>query len=147
MPEEIPPLGCMIETPGAALAADALAEEADFFAIGTNDLIQYSLAVDRRSEALAELYEPGHPGVLRMLQQIVRAAERAGIPVSLCGEMAADPQHLPSLVALGLRELSVQPRAIGTVREVVRGLELGECEQELRKTLQGIADRRIPDPG
>jgi len=140
------PIGIMVEVPAAALAADLLAEEADFFSIGTNDLIQYALAVDRRSEALAELYQPGHPGVLRMLHQIVLAADRAGIPVSLCGEMAADPEQLGSLLGLGLRELSVQPRAIGAVREAVRGLDLSESEAQVRQTLNGVSGRPLRRP-
>ena len=91
MPDKLPPLGIMIETPGAALSADALALEADFFAIGTNDLTAYTLAVDRGESDVAALYDPLHPAVLRLVQFATEAALRMRMPVSVCGEMAADP--------------------------------------------------------
>jgi phosphotransferase system enzyme I (PtsI) len=126
----------MIEVPAAALVADVLAVEADFFSIGTNDLIQFALAVDRGSESLADLYQPSHAGVLRMLQQVVNGARDEGIPVAVCGEMAADPQLVQLLIGLGLRELSVQPRAIGPVREALRELHV---EESKRLTLEALA--------
>jgi phosphotransferase system enzyme I (PtsI) len=129
------PVGIMIEVPAVALAAGSLAAEADFFSIGTNDLIQYALAVDRGSDSLAEMYQPAHPGVLRMLQLIVDGAGDSGIPVSICGEMAADPQWVELLIGLGLRELSVQPRAIGPVREAVRRLSLVRAQRAARVAL------------
>lgn len=92
LPDPLPPLGVMIEVPGAALAADALAHHADFFAIGTNDLTQYTLAIDRSDDSVAHLYNPLHPAVLRLVQFAGEAANRAGIPVSICGEMAGDPR-------------------------------------------------------
>jgi phosphotransferase system enzyme I (PtsI) len=131
------PLGIMIEVPGAALAADSLAREADFFSIGTNDLVQYALAVDRRSDSMADRYQPTHPGVLRMIQYSVEAAREHGIPVSICGEMAADPRLVILLVGLGLRELSVQPRAIAGVREAVRALSLGDARGAAQNALEG----------
>jgi phosphotransferase system enzyme I (PtsI) len=117
------PLGVMIEVPAAALAADRLAREADFFSIGTNDLIQYALAVDRGNDAVAFLYRPEHVGVLRMIRAVVEHAQRHAIPVALCGEMAGDPTAVELLVGLGLRELSMQPRAIAAVRHVVREID------------------------
>jgi phosphotransferase system enzyme I (PtsI) len=130
------PLGIMIEVPAAALAADVLAVEADFFSIGTNDLIQFALAVDRGSESMADLYQPAHAGVLRMLQSVVRGARSQGIPVAVCGEMAADPQLVQLLVGLGLRELSVQPRAIGRVRDAVRMLDVEQAKGLLAEALE-----------
>ncbi len=123
------PLGIMIEVPAAAVAADVLAREVDFLAIGTNDLIQYSLAVDRGNESVSYLYQPLHPGLLRMLQFIVHSAARQGIPVSLCGEMAADPRLTELLVGLGLRELSMQPRALAAVREAVGQLHASSAAE------------------
>jgi phosphotransferase system enzyme I (PtsI) len=130
------PLGIMIEVPAAAMAADLLAQEVDFLSIGTNDLIQYAIAVDRSNEDLTTLYQPFHPGVLRMLKFVVDSGRRHGIPVALCGEMAADPQAVPLLIGLGLRELSVQPRAIGPVRQVVRRTQARQAERLARQALE-----------
>ncbi len=98
IPETLPPLGAMIEVPGAALAADALAAEADFFAIGTNDLIQYTLAIDRSDEQVAHLYNPLHPAVLRLMQFAIEAAIRRRIPISVCGEIAGEPRYAALLL-------------------------------------------------
>src|SRR5207302_1231177 len=117
IPETLPPLGVMIEIPGAALAADALAAEADFFAVGTNDLIQYTLAIDRGDEQVAYLYDPLHPAVLRLIQFAIEAANRARIPISVCGEMAGDPRFTALLIGLGLRELSMAPANIPRVKQ------------------------------
>jgi phosphotransferase system enzyme I (PtsI) len=117
------PLGAMVEVPAAAATADALAEVCDFLSIGTNDLIQYALAVDRGDDAVAHLYRPLHPGVLRMMDFTVRSAAARGIPVSLCGEMAGDPGLAALLVGLGLRELSVEPRVLPAVAEAVRQVD------------------------
>jgi phosphotransferase system enzyme I (PtsI) len=118
-PRSLPAIGVMIEVPSAAITADLLAREADFFSIGTNDLIQYSLAVDRTDARISRLYEPVHPAVLRTIRGIVRAAERRDIPLSLCGEMASDPVMLPVLVGLGLRDFSMSPGAIPVARRVL----------------------------
>ncbi|RPJ75554.1 MAG: phosphoenolpyruvate--protein phosphotransferase [Acidobacteria bacterium] len=118
-----PPVGVMIEIPSAAVTADLLAREADFFSIGTNDLVQYPLAVDRTDAGVSRLFEPLHPAVLRILRGTIRAAARHGLPVSLCGEMAADPALLPLLVGLGLRDFSMSPSAIPTARSVILGLD------------------------
>jgi phosphotransferase system enzyme I (PtsI) len=124
IPDTLPPLGVMIEIPGAALAADALAAEADFFALGTNDLIQYTLAIDRGDEQVAYLYDPLHPAVLRLIQFTIEAANRARIPISVCGEMAGDPRFTALLIGLGLRELSMAPASIPRVKQRIRSLEL-----------------------
>jgi phosphotransferase system enzyme I (PtsI) len=116
------PIGVMIEVPSAALTADLLAEEADFFSIGTNDLIQYCLAVDRTDDRVSGLYEPLHPAIVRTMRLVARAAKRRGIPVSVCGEMAADPVILTLLVGLGLTEFSMAPTAIPLAKQALRGL-------------------------
>jgi phosphoenolpyruvate-protein phosphotransferase (PTS system enzyme I) len=121
--DPLPPIGVMIEIPSAALTADLLAREADFFSIGTNDLVQYLLAVDRTDARVSHLFEPLHPAVLRTLRGVIRAAARRDLPVSLCGEMAADPAVLPLLVGLGLNEFSMSPAAIPAARAAVERLD------------------------
>jgi phosphotransferase system enzyme I (PtsI) len=116
------PIGVMIEVPSAAMTADLLAAEADFFSIGTNDLIQYCLAVDRTDDRVSKLYEPLHPAIMRTLRMVVRAARHRQRPVSVCGEMAADPVLLTLLVGLGLTEFSMAPTAIPLAKQVLRGL-------------------------
>ena len=128
------PLGAMIETPAAAMTADLLAREVDFLSIGTNDLIQYALAVDRGNPSVSGLYEPLHPAVLRMIRFVVRAAKAASIPLSLCGEMAASPELVPTLLGLGLRELSCPPRAVPRVREAIRTTEIARASREIEDT-------------
>ncbi len=154
------PVGVMLEVPAAAMAVDLLAAEADFLAIGSNDLIQYLLAVDRTNDAVAHLYEPLHPAVLRVLRHIVEAARDKGIPVSMCGEMAAEPLSALILVAFGIDQLSMSPSAIPLMKNVIRSLsherarailerafELGTADEiealalpELLKVLPGLAE-------
>ena len=117
-------LGAMIEVPSAAIIADRLAQKVDFFSLGTNDLVQYSLAVDRSNEHVAYLYQPFHPAILRMVRSVVNAAGEAGIGLVLCGEVAADPGATALLLGLGLRRLSVTPRAIPMIKQQVRSLEM-----------------------
>ncbi|MEO8276412.1 MAG: phosphoenolpyruvate--protein phosphotransferase [Thermoanaerobaculia bacterium] len=120
-------VGIMVEVPAAAMIADSLARAVDFMAIGTNDLIQYSLAVDRNNRSVASLYEPVHPAVLRMLRFIVDSAGAAGIPVSLCGEMGADAQMLPLLVGLGLRRISASPAALPALQRRLATIRVPEA--------------------
>ncbi len=131
------PVGIMIEVPSAALTADLLASEADFFSVGTNDLIQCCLAVDRADDRVSALYEPYHPAVVRVLALVSRSARRAGIPLALCGEMAADPGALALLVGLGVRELSVAPTAIPLVKQVIRRLSAADARRAARRALRG----------
>jgi phosphoenolpyruvate-protein phosphotransferase (PTS system enzyme I) len=130
------PVGIMIEVPGAALTAERLAGEVEFFSIGTNDLIQYVLAIDRVNEYVSYLYQPLHPAVLKILKQIVDAGHKAGIRVAMCGEMANDAFYLPVLVGMGFDQLSMPARMIPMVRKVLRGLkaaEMGAMTEELMK--------------
>ncbi len=122
--EPLPPLGVMIEIPGAALTADALAQATDFFAIGTNDLTMYTLAIDRGDEQVAHLYNPLHPAVLRLIQFTTEAALRARIPISVCGEIAGDPRYAALLLGLGIRELSMTVAALQRVKQRIRLLDL-----------------------
>jgi phosphoenolpyruvate-protein phosphotransferase (PTS system enzyme I) len=143
LPKTLPPLGAMIEVPGAALAADALAAEADFFAIGTNDLIQYTLAIDRSDEQVAHLYNPLHPAVLRLIQFAVEAALRRGMPISVCGEMAGEPRFSALLLGLGLRDLSMAPRNIPRVKQRIRGLDMVAATRRARAIMDQSDTGRI----
>jgi len=122
--DPLPPLGVMIEVPGAALAADALANVADFFAIGSNDLTMYTLAIDRGEEQVAHLYNPLHPAVLRLIQFAIQAALRARIPISVCGEIAGDPRFTALILGLGVRELSMTVNALPRVKNRILGLDM-----------------------
>jgi phosphotransferase system enzyme I (PtsI) len=145
IPEKLPPLGIMIETPGAALSADALALEADFFAIGTNDLTGYTLAVDRAETDVAELYDPLHPAVLRLVQFATEAALRVRMPVSVCGEMAANPRLTPLLLGLGLRSFSMNASAVPRVKQVVRSVEIDACVRFARSVMDQSDPVRIEE--
>jgi phosphotransferase system enzyme I (PtsI) len=130
------PIGVMIEVPSAAYVADFLAKEVDFFSIGTNDLIQYALAIDRVNEHVVYLYEPLHPAVLRMVKMVVDAGHRAGIPVSMCGEMAGEHLYVPILLGLGLDELSMNTLAIPSVKKVIRSLTMNASSALTEKILE-----------
>jgi phosphotransferase system enzyme I (PtsI) len=130
------PLGVMIETPAAAMIADLIAPLADFLSIGTNDLLQYTLAVDRGNEHVAYLYEPLHPAHLRMIQRIGQAARRTGIVVAMCGEMAGDPLHCWVLLALGIGELSMAPFAIPLLKRILRDSTASEARELLAEVLK-----------
>ncbi|MGH7377430.1 MAG: putative PEP-binding protein, partial [Candidatus Methylomirabilales bacterium] len=150
-------VGVMIETPAAAVVADLLALEADFLSLGTNDLIQYTLAIDRNNEQVAHLYEPLHPAVLRLIRNTISAARDAGIRVAMCGEMAGDPLYTAILVALGIDELSMNPVAIPLIKRVIRTLSTGEALQvvhqlsacstarEAEELLRREMARRLPE--
>lgn len=121
-------VGVMIETPAAALSADLFASHCDFLSIGTNDLVQYTMAVDRGNERVASLYRPYHPVILRLIRNVVKAAEEAGVWVSVCGEMASDPMYIPLLMGLGIRELSMSPVSLAPAKRVIRNMKYIEAE-------------------
>jgi len=129
------PVGVMIEVPAAALIVDLLAEEADFFSIGTNDLIQYCLAVDRADGRVAGLFDPLHPAILRVIRQVIRLARPRGRNVALCGEMAADPGALLLLLGLGVTEFSMSPAAIPEARQLVRQVSMAEARRVAAKAV------------
>ena len=141
--DPLPPLGVMIEIPGAALSADALAMACDFFAIGTNDLTQYTLAIDRGDEQVAHLYDPLHPAVLRLIQFSTEAALRARIPVSVCGEIAGDPRYAALLLGFGIRELSMSPASLLMVKRRIRSLDLVEATRRARVIMEQSDGGRI----
>ena len=150
------PLGIMVETPACAVMADVLAPEVDFFSIGTNDLIQYTLAVDRVNEHVAYLYEPLHPANLRMIRMVAEAGHAAGIPVMMCGEMAGEPRYILVLLGMGLDELSMNPMAIPRVKRIIRESSFAEARtivdramqfrtgKEVERLLQDEMARRFP---
>lgn len=138
-------LGVMVEVPAAALIADHLAEEADFLSIGTNDLIQYLLAVDRTNDAVAHLYEPLHPAVLRLVEQVVRAARQAEIPVTLCGEAASDPLTAMVYLGFGIDELSMSPAAIPVIKGLVRRLPFAEAHAVLALAMELPTAREVEE--
>jgi phosphotransferase system enzyme I (PtsI) len=126
----------MIEVPSAALCADILAKKVDFFSIGTNDLIQYTIAVDRGNEKIAYLYQPFHPGVLRSIRMIVEKAHQNNIPVSLCGEMASDPLCSVLLAGMGLDELSMGSQSLLQVRKILRSVSYEEARTLAQQVLE-----------
>jgi phosphotransferase system enzyme I (PtsI) len=143
--DPLPPLGAMIEIPAAALAADALARACDFFALGTNDLTMYALAIDRGDEQVAHLYNPLHPAVLRLIQFTAEAALRNRIPVSICGEIAGDPRYTALLAGLGIRELSMAPIKIPRVKNRVRTLDVQSAAARARMVMEQWDMKTIAD--
>jgi phosphotransferase system enzyme I (PtsI) len=141
--DPVPPLGVMIEVPGAALSADALAQACEFFAIGTNDLTMYTLAIDRGEEQVAHLFNALHPAVLRLIQFTAEAALRARIPISVCGEIAGDPRYTALLLGLGVRELSMAWPALPRVKQRIRSLDLMAATRRARMIMDQSDSGRI----
>lgn len=139
------PLGIMVETPAAVLTAEMLAREADFLSIGTNDLIQYGLAIDRTNELVSDLYTPFHPAVLRMIIQTVEAARAADIPVSMCGEMAGDPLTLILMVGMGLDSLSMNPVSLPRVKKILRSITQKDAEELMKRALALTSASEVVD--
>ncbi|QSX05581.1 phosphoenolpyruvate--protein phosphotransferase [Sedimentibacter sp. zth1] len=129
-------LGIMIEIPSAAIIADVLAKEVDFFSIGTNDLIQYTLAVDRTNPKINHLYNQYHPALLRLIYNVIKSAHKANIEVAMCGEMAGEPTLIPVLIGMGLNEFSMSPSSILQSRDIIRSFSKSECEQVAKKVLE-----------
>jgi phosphotransferase system enzyme I (PtsI) len=137
------PVGMMVEVPSAALMAATFTREVDFFSIGTNDLIQYTVAVDRGNERVASLYTASNPAVIKLIKSVIRAARRGNIETSLCGEIASDPIYTMLLIGLGLRNLSLVPSQIPAIKQVIRHVRIEECERLARKIGSLDSDRRI----
>lgn len=140
------PLGVMVETPAAVMIADVLAAECDFFSIGTNDLIHYLMAIDRNNRHVAYLHEPLHPAVVRALKRVADAAHREGIPVSVCGELAADPCGVALLLGMGVDGLSAVPRFVPGIKHMLRKLDAGVCAELVHTVLMtadAVASRRL----
>ncbi len=144
VPEHVP-LGAMVEVPSAAMMATELAQEADFLSIGTNDLIQYTLAVDRANELVANLYQPSHPAILRLIRQVILAGAAEGIDVAMCGETASDPLMVPLLVGLGLTNFSMNPQAVPVVRHLIRHLSYRESAHIAREALKMTTARAVEE--
>jgi phosphotransferase system enzyme I (PtsI) len=130
------PVGTMIEVPSAAILADLMAREVDFFSIGTNDLIQYTLAADRTNEAVAALYSAGDPAVLRLLDMVIKASQTRNIAVNVCGEMSGDPIYTLLLLGLGLRQLSATPHSIPEIKKVIRSVTIEEANRVAQEVMR-----------
>lgn len=141
--ESMVSLGCMIEVPSAAIISDLLARECDFLSIGTNDLIQYTLAVDRCDNTFSHLYQPTHPCVLRLIRHVVIEANRHNVPVSICGEMAANPKFTPLLMGLGIQEISVAARYIPLIKQAIRYSSIISCCKLAEKALSLASTQEI----
>ena len=137
------PVGMMVEVPSAALMAATFTREVDFFSIGTNDLIQYTVAVDRGNERVASLYTAANPAVIKLVKSVIRAARRGKVETSLCGEIAGDPVYTMLLIGLGLRNLSLVPSQIPAIKQVIRRVKVEDCERLARRVGSLDSDRRI----
>ncbi|GFM36911.1 phosphoenolpyruvate--protein phosphotransferase [Desulfovibrio psychrotolerans] len=137
------PVGIMIELPSAVMIAETLAQEVDFFSIGTNDLIQYSLGIDRANKHVSYLYQPLHPAIVRSIKYVVDAAHRGGIEVSVCGEVASDPYCIPILMGMQIDGVSIAPQAIPGIKRIIRQVNMEECKQLLRDVLSHATVSKI----
>jgi phosphotransferase system enzyme I (PtsI) len=137
------PIGMMVEVPSAAIMAGSLAREADFFSIGTNDLVQYTLAVDRTNERVADLFNPAHPAVIRLIREVVKSARRHDTPVSCCGESAGEPEYAMLLIGLGVRTLSVTASSMPQLKRLVRSVTINQCERIAKRALSFDSDVEV----
>ena len=145
LPDHATPVGAMIETPAAAATSEALGEVSDFLAIGSNDLVQYTTAAERDNEHVAHLYLPFHPGVLRMLSLAVEGAERAGVSISVCGEIAAQPEGQVALLGLGVRRLSLHPARIPQARGLIQSLNCNRLRAAAEEWLVCATSEQVED--
>jgi phosphotransferase system enzyme I (PtsI) len=136
-------IGIMIEVPSAVIVAELLAEKVDFFSIGTNDLIQYTLAIDRGNRNVADLYQPLDPAIIRMIKQVADVTKDKGIGLFMCGEMAATPNHIPLLLGMGLDELSMNPQSIPQIKRVIRSLDVSDARAFVREALKKKTARGV----
>ena len=139
------PVGIMVEVPSAAIAIDLIMPEVDFVSIGTNDLVQYTLAVDRSNQAVSEYYQPAHPAVLQLLQKVIKAGIKHDKPVSICGEIAGDTMFTPLLFGMGCKLLSVAPGALLAVKSVIRSIETESAWRIARKCLKLKSAEKIEE--
>jgi phosphotransferase system enzyme I (PtsI) len=138
-------IGGMIEVPAAAVCADIFAKKLDFLSIGTNDLIQYTMAIDRVNDEVNYLYDPLHPAVLRLIQMTIEAGKKANIPVAMCGEMAGEIEHTQLLLGLGLREFSVHPASLLEVKKIINETDISELKELIEKILVAASGAEIKD--
>jgi phosphotransferase system enzyme I (PtsI) len=136
--DKLMPIGAMIEVPAAAICADIFARELDFLSIGTNDLIQYTIAIDRVDDEVNYLYDPLHPAVLRLIQMTIQAGRKMGIPVAMCGEMAGDARYTRLLLGMGLKEFSVHPNALLEVKQVITESRVEESRKFAQRVMRVI---------
>ena len=136
-------IGIMIEVPSAAIMADVMAKEVDFFSIGTNDLIQYALAVDRINKQVAHLYQPLNPAIIRMIKHVADVAKNSDVKVFMCGEMAGDPVNIPMLLGLGIKRLSMNPQSIPAVKKIVRSLNVEDTKRFAKDVLKETSETGV----
>jgi phosphotransferase system enzyme I (PtsI) len=138
-------IGIMIETPSAVILADVMARDVDFFSIGTNDLVQYSLAVDRVNKKVAHLYQPLNPAIIRMIKHVADVAKDKGVSLFICGEMAGDPVNIPILLGLGIEKLSMNPQSIPVVKNIIKSLDAKKARLFIKKVLKETTDTGVSE--